>query len=232
MESKQAAVCDNCSAAPSAVMHRGHALCDQCFESIVPSWDRRRPVVTTSPPADTATAELQVATTRHPWHRWFARVWLDYAFAGLVVALVLNNFSPGNPLLSNNFGLTWISALLWIPAEALLVSTFGTTPGKYLVGMRVQRLDGRQLSLSESFSRSVSAWAVGCAMVIPVALFFTFNAQYNRLRKGEESSWDEKGGFVVVHSPLTTSRRVLVTLVGAGILSLFVLGRVASVKHP
>ena len=164
----------------------------------------------------------------HPWHRWFARVWLDYALATFIGGVVLGLAAPNSSLASSDYGLLWLAALCWLPVEALLLTVFGTTPGKYLLGMTVRRADGQLLTPTEALARSASVWAVGCGLLIPLVTLFTFNAQYNRLRKGRDSSWDEKGGFIVHHEPLSTGRTAL--LVGAVLclLGLVVLGTLAS----
>jgi uncharacterized RDD family membrane protein YckC len=132
--------------------------------------------------------------------------------------------SPGSALLSSDYGLAWVAAFLWVPVEALLLVSLGTTPGKYLLGMRVQRADGRPLSFGNALHRAVSAWGLGCAFLIPLAYLFTFNSQYNRLRKGRESTWDESGGYVVIHSPLSLPRVLLLVVAVGLIIALIALG--------
>lgn len=165
---------------------------------------------------------------RHPWHRWFARVWLDYVFAAFVLGVVLAVVAPSSSLLASDYALMWLAAVLWIPAEALLVASVGTTPGKYLVGMRITRSDGSLLSIAEAFTRAGSVWLIGCALMLPLVLLLTFNAQYNRLRKGKDSTWDERGRFLVTHTPLTPGRQLLLVFVVLAVLGLVVLGTMAA----
>lgn len=167
-----------------------------------------------------------VAAT-HPWARWFARLWLDYLFATLIVGALLMFAFPGGDLLSNDYALMWVSTVFWIVVEAVFVASIGTTPGKYLVGIRIEKPGGALLSLSESFSRAASAWAIGCACFLPLVPLLTLNAQYNRLREGRPATWDARGGFVVVHTPLGTARSLLLVLVVLGVLGLIALGTVA-----
>lgn len=159
-----------------------------------------------------------------PWHRWFARVWLDYIFAGLLLGIILGIVAPDSSILSNDYALAWIAALLWIPLEAALLTAFGTTPGKYLVGLRVLTTGGSRLTYPQAIGRSFSVWAIGCALLIPLVLLFTFGSQYNRLKRGQQASWDERGGYAVIHSPLSTGRKVLVTSIVFLVVALIVLG--------
>jgi len=161
------------------------------------------------PPSDAA----RVVTPHHPIDRWLARVWLDYAFFGFLFTIGVAIVAPHSPLLQHGYALTWLSAFWWIPIEAVLISRFGTTPGKSLVGIHVTREDGSRLSLPDSFSRAVSAWAVGCVLMIPLASIVGFVIQYRRLRRGEDSWWDARGGYVVNHTPLSRTRRVVLFLI-------------------
>jgi len=181
-----------------------------------------------SPPAAITPQPAQATAATHPWHRWFARLWLDYLFAALILGVILGIAFPESSLLSNDYALMWVSAAFWTIAEAVFVASIGTTPGKYLVGIRIEKPGGQLLSLSEAFSRSFSAWAIGCAFLIPLISLFTLNAQYNRLRKGKPSTWDDKSGFVVIHTPLSTARALLLVLVVLGVLGLIVLGTMAA----
>jgi hypothetical protein len=153
---------------------------------------------------------------------------LDYIFAGLLLIIVLGIIAPESSLLSSDYGLAWTAAFAWIPLEAGFVAAFGTTPGKYLVGIRVVTNHGARLTYSQAIGRAMSAWFFGCAMLLPIVFLFTFNAQYNRLKGGKPASWDERGGYVVTQSPLSVGRKVLVTSIVLLVLALIILGTIAS----
>jgi uncharacterized RDD family membrane protein YckC len=159
------------------------------------------------------------------WHRWFARVWLDYFFASMLVGIAVGIAAPDSGILKNNWAILWIAALIWIPLEAALLSSFGTTPGKFLVGLRVVSSEGEHLSYSQALARALQVWVNGMAFVIPVVLLFTFVGQYKRLKAGKNTSYDESGGYVIVRTPLTAGRRVLLAAVIVVLFGLYVLGK-------
>ena len=91
---------------------------------------------------------------------------------------------------------------VWNFIEALLISSFGTTPGKMLFNFRVLRKNGTQLNYLEALGRSIIIWIFGIGMGLPVlqivamilALFFL-------LKKGE-ALWDRTLQAKVHHKPL------------------------------
>lgn len=98
----------------------------------------------------------------HPWRRFLART-VDICSAGLVLFLILLfAFSATMPKQAAGFAkaienpiiASVVLYLIWLPAEALLLSLFGTTPAKWLFGIRVEHPGGNLLSFSEAVSRS------------------------------------------------------------------------------
>ncbi len=65
------------------------------------------------------------------------------------------------------WGLTILSALLLLPVESLFVSLLGTTPGKWLLGIRLEHVDGRKLTYREALGRSKQVFAQGMGWCIP-----------------------------------------------------------------
>ncbi len=87
-----------------------------------------------------------------PWFRVLAR-FSDYSlcFLTLGAATLFLPFFYG-PLFY--YFLALATPLLWAPIEALLISKWGTTPGKALVGLSVRDPLGFKLPLSASFRRA------------------------------------------------------------------------------
>jgi uncharacterized RDD family membrane protein YckC len=151
--------------------------------------------------------------------------------AGLLVGIVLAVVAPTSPILSSDYALLWIAIVVWIPIEAVLLATVGATPGKYLIGMRVLNSHGGLLTFTQALLRSLGVWVIGCAFMLPIVLPFTFLAQYNRLKAGRAASYDERGHFIVVQTPLSLGRKVLLVVVTLGVLAIVVLGTLASASE-
>lgn len=93
---------------------------------------------------------------RRFWARWldlmaYLAAWwlLMYVAGGDIKAIILN---------------LWAQLLLFVPwfiAESWLLHKFGTTPGKWLLGIRVVNEDGSNLSLKAAIKRSTFVWIAG-----------------------------------------------------------------------
>lgn len=122
----------------------------------------------------------------------------------------------------------WLAMLHFIPwfaIEAVLIHRFGTTPGKWLLDLRVINPDGRKLDLTESIRRASRVMVFGIGLgwyllswVCQVMAFIT-------TRKLGKSLWDQAGGHNVVGGPLNPPKLVTFVLVLAAsfMLQVFVL---------
>ena len=93
-----------------------------------------------------------------PWRRYFARE-LDLAIYGTVLALILQVCFKMNYLrISEDSGRNMLLALAGLlvmaGAETLMLHFWGTTPGKWLLGLKLLREDGTRFSLTEAARRT------------------------------------------------------------------------------
>ena len=109
----------------------------------------------------------------HPWRRYFARG-LDYllwlAFVQFILLVIIRvRPIPGDFL---NALISIGSVALFVPVEALLISKFGTTPGKYIMGIRIAYYQGGYLPYAEALERSVQVFiqGTGCG-ISPINVF-------------------------------------------------------------
>ncbi len=98
---------------------------------------------------------------------------------------------------------------VWNFIEALLISSFGTTPGKMLFNIKVTRKNGNPLKYSEAIGRSLMVWilGVGIGLAFLQILAMTFSLFY-LLNKGE-CAWDRTLHTQVHHRPLGPQKIVL-----------------------
>ena len=143
----------------------------------------------------------------HPWRRLFART-VDICTAGFVLfMLLIFAFSATMPeqaagfakAIENPIIASVVLYLIWLPAEALLLSLFGTTPAKWLFGIRVAHPGGDLLSLSEAVNRSFLVFVQGVGFGIPFVALFTQLFAYRRLTKTGTTLWDTSTRAVVLH---------------------------------
>ena len=127
--------------------------------------------------------------TCHPWRRFFARQAdvLLFAPPGLLVLNLINILSPL---------LVWLLTILalWLSVsvlEGLCLSLFGTTPGKWLMGLRLRyRYYDRteKPAFRDAALRAAHVWFRGCGLGLFPELCGIFS--YLRANRGDEQPWD------------------------------------------
>ena len=169
------------------------------------------------------TAERQDIAEPHPWRRYFARA-IDLTIVGLMVSFVqfvllhhnLVNISKGENVLC---GLAGWGLLVLI--EPLLLSRFGTTAGKWCMGITVTRPDGGRLSYGEALERTAAVWLYGAGLGISIVELVCNYRSYRRYTNGEELAWesgsierfDERGtGRMVLLYAASTALSLALTL--------------------
>lgn len=157
----------------------------------------------------------------HPWRRYFAKL-IDLSTLGLY-AWVGVMFGLGFALAAIDAGsvirflekpiVNGVTALIvWTPLDALCLSAFGNTPGRWLFGIRVRTSDGGNLSFPVAFRRSILVSGVGMGMsIVPLALIGAAFA-YHRLRTKGETFWDAATESVVTHSEWGVWRAIVCSL--------------------
>ncbi|NPV90502.1 MAG: DnaJ domain-containing protein [Firmicutes bacterium] len=103
--------------------------------------------------------------------------------------------------------------LLWsylvtaaILLESLLLSAWGSTPGRRLLNTEIFDLIQSRTTFGRALRRSLSVWACGLGLGLPVLTPFTLLASYRRLTRRGATRWDEAGGFFVVCPGLKACR--------------------------
>jgi hypothetical protein len=149
-----------------------------------------------------------------PWQRLVARLF-DYAIWGLVLALLLSELrglglEPES--LTYWLGHPFVAPILitgsWIPIEALLIASVGTTPGKWLFGVFLQfsisdayaRRDTRA-QLRRALQRSFRVWWEGVACGFPLLAPVLIAVAFEKLAQNQETDWDFAQDVLVTHGP-------------------------------
>ena len=158
---------------------------------------------------------------QHPWRRYFARL-LD-TMAGLsmltlsvsVVLALMAEWVPGLGAIATAPPIVAVvvASLMFLPLEALLLSSFGATPGKRLFGIRVTHPSGDLLSFSEALQRAARVWMQGQAFLIPLVALIPQLLAYRRLTKTGTTLWDDATHAAVFHQAWGRFRALLCTLV-------------------
>jgi hypothetical protein len=158
--------------------------------------------------------------------RYWARS-IDIALICIIVGLPIGAVLPDE--LNNRLVdqlVQFLAMTLWIPIEAALIATFGCTPGKALLRVRVSNKNGSNLSFGQALSRSFGVWLMGLGTgLIPLVTLATSLFAYNRLSKNGVTTWDRDGRFMVTHRKVGIVR----TLVAIAIFAVIIAAAVAAV---
>lgn len=133
-----------------------------------------------------------VPKVRAPWRRFFARS-LDCfiysvswaVFLSLVFKVNMGARSTGENLLDSI-----VAILLLIFIEPVMLAWFGTTPGKWLLGLRVTNNDDRRLTYNKALSRTWTVFWRGMGLDLPIYNLVRQWKSYNACDAGETLDWE------------------------------------------
>lgn len=141
-------------------------------------------------------AELQADSlpkVRAPWKRYFARMideTIYLIFWNLILALGFHMNIRQTGWRFVVIGII-IQSVLPLLAEPVLLSRFGTTPGKLLFGFRVSAESGARLTWREAYDRTGLVLKRGLGFYIPVYGLIREYLSYRDCKKGEILEWEE-----------------------------------------
>ena len=128
-----------------------------------------------------------------PWRRLFARRFdlFFYSMVWILLGVLLLKQGPSTEAGSAwyRFG-SFIAILMMLLVEPLFLSTWGTTPGKWLLGLSVRNNTGGKLTYGEGFYRTVQALWSGAGMFIPIFELFRGYQRYYDCIEGKTLDWE------------------------------------------
>ncbi len=145
----------------------------------------------------------------HPWRRYFAR-WIDISiYANLIFSPALAKFTPGD--MNNYIGqlslVELIGILVFLPmvffgfvalVNITLIGLFGTTTGKYLLGVKILTKDDLPLSMKQAAKRETLVYVKGFALGLPVLSLIAQMYGYFDLTMDKVTSWDKDLNTTIV----------------------------------
>lgn len=91
----------------------------------------------------------------------------------------------------------------WFIIESLLIHRFATTPGKWLMGIKVLNQDGSLLTLAQAGYRSMRVLLVGIGFGLPLVSIFCMALSAFTTRRIGATVWDHMGKHRLITSPLS-----------------------------
>jgi len=159
-----------------------------------------------------------------PWVRYWARTF-DYLFFSILVGAVLGVVAPELIEEKSETLLGFVLLFAYCFVEPLMLATFGTTPFKALLRVRVRNNDGSKLSYLQGLQRTFSVLLFGQGLGIPLVALITCIVAYGRLTNQGITRWDASGGYVVSHQTVQWWRWLILLAGFAGFVALVVLGK-------
>jgi len=155
----------------------------------------------------------------YPWRRFFARS-MDTTIGGtfLYIYAYLPYFGYSE-LTANEITVGFLMLLMLLPLEASLISTFGTTPFKWVFGIRILNKNGKKLNYFRSFLRVIGVYIVGLGLGIKILMLITQLVAYKKLSKTGTTWWDDFSGSKVEHTEFGIARYTLCTLAVFGLIA-------------
>ncbi len=153
-----------------------------------------------------------------PWRRFFART-LDEAFYSVIwscflaLALDMNLLNRSS---AANFVDIVMTLLLTFLLEPLQLALFGTTLGKWILGIHIRHNDDRKLSLSEAFERTGQVLFSGLGLHIPIYNYIRLWKSYKACTERESLAWEYDSRIIL------KDERTFRTVVYLGVRALLV----------
>tara|TARA_B100000959_G_scaffold194603_1_gene203515 strand:+ start:103 stop:549 length:447 start_codon:yes stop_codon:yes gene_type:complete len=107
----------------------------------------------------------------------------------------------------------------WVLVETALLAYWGTTPGKWLLGIELTTERGEKLPWKQALRRSVEVWLRGMALGIPLLTPLAQIHAYSLLMQQGVTHWDRVTHSVVRHKQVPPSRWFVVLLLLYGVYS-------------
>ncbi len=143
----------------------------------------------------------------HPWRRYFAR-YFDYQLlsaillALIVLVLRIRPFTPTAIEI-----LSYAVYVLAIPVLSILLHYWGTTPGKWVMGIRLESIHGGKLSGGEVLNREGKILWHAFGLFIPILNLIFLYRSYRNEKDGKMQVWNEDTEIIYV--PWTAKRKII-----------------------
>ncbi len=158
-----------------------------------------------------------------PWVRCLARYFDILLFSFVIETFLIIN--PGVIDGINNRLLIMLVLFFWMIIESLLLSTLGTTPGKFLFKISVRDKNYNKLRLPIAFARSAGVFVAGLGIGFPPATLIMLIISRHDLKKNKITKWDSKGKFEVLHGKIGGIRTLIAITIFTLLFILIIYGQ-------
>lgn len=148
----------------------------------------------------------------HPVRRFVGR-YLDQLLTSAILMLVVVVLMRVRPFGDTQNRLLSIAAIfLTMPINALFLCLFGTTPGKFTVGIFLKTPEGKNMSFLNALQREWAVFRHGMGFGIPFYSWERLYKSYQIHTDGRELEWDYDYNADVLYTEWDTKRGVFSTI--------------------
>lgn len=151
----------------------------------------------------------------HPVRRFFGR-YIDHLLVSALLMLIVIVFLRVRPIGDFQNSLINIGAnLLSMPLNALFLCLFGTTPGKFTMGIFLRNPEGKNLSFVTALQREWAVFRYGEGFKIPIYNLIRLYKSYQTYTTGLELEWGYDYDADLLYTDWTTRRPVYASILSA-----------------
>lgn len=127
---------------------------------------------------------------KHPWRRYWARTG-DYLLWAVIIGLSIGIADLDlSKITTNEFVFSMFVIATWIFIETILVAIWGTTPCKWMLGIKIKSNEKEKIDLYISFLRAIKVWMNGVGFGIPFICLLTQLQSRKKLITEGKTVWD------------------------------------------
>ena len=145
-----------------------------------------------------------------PWARFCARQFDLYFVCFLWIIPINFAFGSGSDYSYVLAQHLMVSPFIYIFFEPFCISLWGTTPGKFLYGIRVLNKDSSKLSIKKSIKRSLQVYIRGMAFVLPIFSSIANYIAYRDYKNKKSTPWDRNLKINYLIGDIS-NKRILIT---------------------
>lgn len=144
-----------------------------------------------------------------PMVRLLARLVDLSIYAALVLSVMYALGLPYSPMFNPYTPIFWMPSIV---LEALLLSLFQTTPGKFWLGVRLHGIRGR-ISFPVALMRSILVFSLGMGCMLPLISVLTLVISYFNVKRRGVVVWDMSSATIpMLLNPPTRMRLFCITM--------------------
>lgn len=161
--------------------------------------------------SEAAAFQEQIPRETHPWRRFFARE-LDYMWISAIVFFLISVVFRVRPI--TDASVTIISFVCFfaaIPILAAMDHFWATTPGKWVMGIRLEYINGGKLSGGEALYREGKLIFYGLGLFIPIFQQIRLYVSYRDEKDGRGNPWNDS--TELIYTQWTALKKVCIAVI-------------------